>query len=231
MPISGMVFAVTMIGMGLVGIVNSDLMPVWNPVFGTGSAHKLLVEFGIGVSLVSGTGLLFSRSAAGAARLLLATLSVWVLLFRLPNFIRTSPFEACWTVFPLLVMISGSMVIYVWVAVEWDHEHVRWISTTNGLHVARALYGLALIFFGIAHLIDVPDTVSLVPRWLPSPLFLAYCNDFTFIAAGVAVLLFKRWAQLAAALSAIQIGSFLLLVWIPIVMRGSRVRFQWSETF
>jgi hypothetical protein len=35
---------------------------------------------------------------------------------------------------------------------------------------------------------------------------------------------------LSAALSAFQIGLFLLLVWIPIVAAGSKVPFQWSET-
>jgi len=35
---------------------------------------------------------------------------------------------------------------------------------------------------------------------------------------------------MAAALSALQIALFLLLVWIPIVAVGSKVPFQWSET-
>jgi hypothetical protein len=37
-------------------------------------------------------------------------------------------------------------------------------------------------------------------------------------------------AGLAAALSALQISLFLLLVWIPIVLAGSKNSFQWSET-
>ena len=35
---------------------------------------------------------------------------------------------------------------------------------------------------------------------------------------------------MAAALSALQIGLFLLLVWIPIVAAGSKVPSQWTET-
>jgi uncharacterized membrane protein len=230
MRISGIVFAITMIGVGIVGIVNRDLMPVWNPVSGAGLAHKLLVDFGIGVSIVSGIGLLVPRSAAGAARSLLVTLLLWLLLFRLPNFLQIAPFAACWTVFPLLVMLSGSMTIYVWVATEWDHEHVRWIRKESGLYTARTLYGCALIFFGLAHFIDVQETVSLIPNWLPSHVFWAYFTGCAFIAAGVAMVV-NICARLAAALSALQIALFLLLVWIPIVAAGSRVRFQWSETF
>src|SRR5579871_6897285 len=94
------VFAIALIGAGLLGIFSPDLMPLWNPVPGTGSAHVLLLYLGIGISFIAGIGLLVQRVAAMAARLLLAALLTWMLLFRLPNFFRAPPFAACWSVFP-----------------------------------------------------------------------------------------------------------------------------------
>jgi hypothetical protein len=49
---------------------------------------------------------------------------LWLLLFRLPNFFHAAPFEACWSVFPLAVMLAAAEVLYVWFAADWDREHL-----------------------------------------------------------------------------------------------------------
>ncbi len=222
-------FATTMIGLGAIGLFRPDFVPVWNPVPATIPARELLLYLGAVISLMCGIGLLVQRVAIIAARLLLATLLLWLLLLRMPNFLHASAFEACWTVFPLAVMLAATWVLYVWLTADWDRMHLGLISGDNGLRIARVLYGICLIFFGTAHFIDVKDTVSLIPNWLPAHLFWAYFTGSTFIAAGLAVLS-GLYAWLAAALSAAQIGLFLLLVWIPIVAAGSKNSFQWSET-
>jgi uncharacterized membrane protein len=223
------VFSATMIGLGIVGLLHRDFVPVWSPVPASAPVRELFVYLGPLISLTAGIALLVPRLASIGARLLLATLLLWLLLFRLPNFLHASPFEACWSVFPLAVMLAAAWVLYVWFATDWDRKHLSFINGNNGLRIARVLYGLSLIFFGVAHFIDVKDTLSLIPHWLPAHLFWVYFTGCAFVAAGVAVLI-GLYARLASALSAVEIASFLLLVWIPIVAAGSKVPFQWSET-
>ena len=224
------VFAVTMIVLGAVGLLHPDSVPLWNPIPVNVPARVLLVYFSALISLASGIGLLVQSMAAIAARVLLTTLFLWLLLLRLPNFLLETAFEACWSVFPLMVMLAATWVLYVWFAADWDRKHLRFISSNNGLRIARVLYGLCLIFFGVAHFIDVKDTVSLIPHWLPSHMFWVYFTGCAFIAAGLATLI-GFYARLAATLSAFQIASFLFLVWVPIVAKGSKDLSQWSETF
>jgi hypothetical protein len=100
---------------------------------------------------------------------------------------------------------------------------------SKGLRIARALYGLSLIFFGAAHFIDVRDTLSLISNWLVGHLFWAYLTGCAFIAAGIATLT-SLYARLAVTLSVLQVTLFLVLVWLPIVATGSKDSFQWSET-
>lgn len=222
------VFAITMIGLGIVGLLYQDFVPVWNPVPVGSPGHEGFVYLGPIISVASGIGFLVPRVAVIAARLLLTTLLFWLLFFRLPNLLLTPLFEACWSVFPLAVMLAAAWIVYVWFATDWDRQHLSFISGNNGLYIAHALYGVSLIFFGSAHFIDLKDTLSLIPNWLPGHTFWAYFTGCSFIAAGVAVLA-GPCAQLAAFFSALQIGLFLLLVWIPIIAAGSIIRFQWGE--
>lgn len=222
-------FAITMIGLGAIGLLHPDFVPLWNPILTGVPARETFIDLGALLSLAAGIGLLVPRVAAIAARLLLATLFLWLLLFRLPNFFLEPAFAACWSVFPLTVMLAAAWVLYVRLAADWDREHLSFLSSNGGLRIARLLYGLCLIFFGAAHFIDVKDTLSLIPHWLPGHLFWAYFTGSAFIAAGIATLM-GVCARLAVALSAFQLALFLFLVWIPIVASGSKVPFQWSET-
>jgi hypothetical protein len=222
------IFAVTMIGLGIIGLFHRNFVPVWNPAPKV-SAGGLLVSLSSLISLSAGIGLLIRRTAGTAARLLLATFLLWLLLFRLPNFLLVPAFAACWTVFPLAVMLAAAWVLYVWFASDWDRNYLRFVIGSNGLRVAHTLYGLSLIFFGAAHFIDVKDTLSLIPNWLPGHLFWAYFTGCAFVAAGIAALT-GICARLAVTLSVLQLTLFLLLVWLPIVATGTKDPFQWSET-
>ncbi len=138
------IFAVTMIVLGAVGLLHPDFVPLWNPVPVNVPARVLLVYLSALISVASGIGLLVQRMAAIAARLLLTTLFLWLLLLRLPNFLLEPAFEACWSVFPLMIMLAAAWVLYVWFAADWDRKHLTFISSNNGLRIARVLYGLSL---------------------------------------------------------------------------------------
>jgi uncharacterized membrane protein len=223
-------FAATMIGLGILGLIKRDFTPIWEPVPAGAPAHLLLVYLCAFISLACGIGLLWKRTNALAARVLFAYLLLWWLLFRLPGMFRTpTAVDVYWSCCETSVTLAAAWVLYIWFAADWDKQHFGFATGDRGLHIARILYGLALIPFGIAHFHYLEHTAELVPSWLPWHLAWAYFTGGALIVAGVAVLV-GVYARLAAALSAFEIAMFTLLVWVPIVAAGSRDAFQWSET-
>jgi uncharacterized membrane protein len=224
------VFAATMIALGIVGLIKGDYAGIWQPVPKGVVAREVLAYLCAFTALASGIGLLWQRVAPLAARVLLGYLLVWLLVFRVRDILLAPTGQDSWSgCGETAVMVAGAWVLYAWFAADWDRQRLSFATSDKGLRIAQVFYGLAMIPFGVAHFNYVKETAALVPGWLPWHVAWAYFFGCTFIAAGVAMLI-SVYPRLAAALSALQLGIFTLLVWVPIMAAGGKDAFSWGET-
>jgi uncharacterized membrane protein len=221
------VFAATIIALGILGLINGDYN-LWQPLPNGVPASEMLAYLCAFIPVVCGIGLLWMRKATPAARVLFVYFLLWLVAFRAPHLLHGLTVNVYWSLSQTGVMLAAAWVLYVCFAADWDRQRFSFATGDKGLRIARSVYGAAIIPFGIAHFQYVEHTASMVPGWLPAPVAWTYFTGASFIVAGVAVLV-GVCARLAAALSALQVGLFLALVWVPAVVTRSLNTFQWGE--
>ncbi len=223
------VFAVTLLALGIIGLIRGDFGAIWEPVPKWASAREALAYLCALIAAGCGLGLLWPRAAAAAARVLFFYLVLWFVLFRLPVIWHAPTVAVTWEgCGETAVILAAAWVLYAQLATGRDRQVLGLLSGASGLRLARALFGLALIAFGVAHFAYVAQTASLVPAWLPAHVSWVYLTGAAYVAAGIAVLVGSR-ARPAAALAAVMMGLFTLLVWIPAVASAAADASQWSE--
>jgi uncharacterized membrane protein len=222
-------FAATLIALGIVGLVRGDFAPIWDSVPKGLPLRGALAYLCALICLACGAGLLLRRAAAGASRVLVLYLILWLLLIK-GRFILLQPLvEVSYqSSGETAVILAGAWVLYAWFASDWDRKHLRFAVGDNGVRIARVLYGLALLAFGFSHFAYLDLTAPLVPSWLPGHVFWAYFTGASYLAAGLAVLI-GFWARLASALSALQIAGITFLVWVPLMVAGNTSSQHWVE--
>jgi uncharacterized membrane protein len=222
-------FSATLIALGVYGLASGHLAGIWQPVPGILPGREFLVYLCALLALGTGLGLLCRSTAASASRLLFAYLLLWFMFFKAPGiFLSPMSAGAYESGGETAVIVSGAWILYAGFSTKWDHRYLGFATGKSGICLARGFYSLALIAFGISHFAYLKLTASLVPGWLPGPFAWAYFTGSMYIAAGLGILT-RVYARLAATLSALQMGLFTVLVWVPMVMAGSAQAFQWSE--
>lgn len=205
-------FAAAMIAIGINGFMRHDFNVIWQPVPKWVPVRAVWVLMCALVPLASGIGLIWQRTVVVAARVLRGYTLLWLLLVRVPDIALRPSIGTAWAFFKIAVLVAPAWVL----------------TGDRGLRIARTLYGMAMIFFGVAHFMYMNLTAPLVPSWLPWHVAWGYLTGATFIAAGIAIII-GVLGGLAAALSALQMGLFTLLVWVPIIARGGAKPSDWAE--
>ena len=217
------VFAVSLIGLGMLGLLHGDFALVWQPV-PDWVPGRGLIAYACGVaSLVSGLGLLWRRTMPSASTVAFIYLLLWLVLLRIPAIFIAPRVEVSWSgCGENAIALAGALALF---AVLRSND-----PATQSVTSARVMLGIALIPCGLAHLVYIKDTAGAVPAWIPGHVGWAVATALGFFAAAAGIL-FSVFARLAAAMVTGMMAAFTLLVWLPGALGAPHNRFQWTALF
>ena len=223
-------FAVGMIGLGILALIYGDFAMVWQPV-APWVPGRTILAYGSGlIMLLGGVGLLFRATAAWSVRILFPYLIIWLLL-KVPALIVAPQMEAVWLGFgELAVLLSGGWILFATLTRPLDGSPLTFVTGDKSIQLARMLFAVSLIPIGLSHLVYVKETAELVPAWLPYRVGWAYLTGVGQIACGLGVL-FSIFPRVAASAEAGMISLFTLLVWGPAILAAPTARLPWTAFF
>jgi uncharacterized membrane protein len=223
-------FAVGMIGLGILALIYGDFALVWQPVAAWVPGRTGLAYTSGLVMLLGGAGLLFRATATLSAQILFPYLIGWLLL-KVPALVVAPQMEAVWLGFgELAVLLAGGWTLFAVLAELRERSLFTFATGENGIGIARILFAVSLIPIGLSHILYVKETANLVPAWLPFRAGWAYVTGVGQIACGIGVL-FSIYPRVAAAAEAGMLSLFTLLVWGPAILAAPKTRLPWTAFF
>jgi uncharacterized membrane protein len=223
-------FAVGMIGLGILALVYGDFALVWQPVAPWIPGRTVLASGSGLIMLLGGVGLLLRSTVTWSVRILFPYLIIWLLL-KVPALLVAPQMEAVWLGFgEIAVLMTGGWVLFATLAGLREGSPLTFATGANGIRLAGMLFAVSLIPIGLSHLVYVKQTVELVPAWLPYRVGWAYLTGAGQIACGLGVL-FSILPRVAAWAEAGMISVFTLLVWGPAIVAAPKTRLPWTAFF
>ncbi len=232
LPVIGRIFyGIAIAVMGLQTIYYSDFPYMLIPPKHSSIPGLGIIAYVFGAMLIlAGVCIVFEKKIRPAS-LLLGSILLLIFCFYFipyqfmanPNFMQFGEWE---NAEKELALAGSAFVIAGYFSGESENFII--VFLTKLIPLGAILFSLAIICFGISHLLYPTDVADYMPSWIPFKIFWAYFTGTALIGSGIAIIL-KIKLRLIATLLGIMILSWFILVHIPKVIaspfayRGSEV--------
>ncbi|GAB2555921.1 DoxX family protein [Spirosoma areae] len=216
-------YGVGLIGLGIQHVLYADFRPVILPQW-PGWLHGLAIWAylaGIGL-MVAGAAIIFSRKAGRIALGLGGVLFLFFIGFHVPYQVFISPNSfhlGLWTDALKEIALSGGAFS---MADSFSGEDAALTSRPSPLMekvrpLGKIFFSIMLVAFGIDHFLYTEGVATLVPAWIPGPVFWTYFAAVALIGSGIAIQ-FTSTVKPVGLLLGIMLLLWLIVLHIPRAM-------------
>ena len=178
------------------------------------------------------TAIVFNYKIKSAALSLGLLIFVWTLFRHFPLVIANITDPAELNSMFMALAVSGSSLI---IANSIQHGTLsyptflkinRYVVNVFG----NSFYGVAMVVFGIQHILYAPFIASLIPAWIPGGHFWSYGTGLALIAAGISIT-FEWKSKSSTLLLGMMISLWIVLVHMPRVKINPSDYYEWASLF
>jgi hypothetical protein len=179
-------------------------------VLGNGTLHEIVLYATAVAYVIGGALIQFPRTLRSGAMLIGAVVGLFAIL-QLPEIAAKPRIYTSWgNLFETLGILCGALFVLARTGDPPNRQLLRF---------TQILFGVCAVSFALEQAFYLPDTASLVPKWLPpGQMFWAVFTTVAF-ALGAVAILSGRYALLAAQLMTAMIAIFGITIWIPTALQ------------
>jgi uncharacterized membrane protein len=216
------VYGFAAIAIGIIGLVWGDFSTVWQPV-PADVPHRTALAYIAAILLIAGGAAMQRRQTAQVGVLVLTILYFMSALLWLPRVIGFPRMIGTWLGFAeQFALVAAGAVAYSSFAPpdgQWAERKIR---------IGRALFGLCLVVFALAHFMALKETAGMVPKWIPpGQRFWGITTGVAHLLAGLSIMT-GVLAVIASRLFTAMLIAFGILVWVPLLFSSADAHMVWG---
>ncbi|UFH54743.1 hypothetical protein [Spirosoma sp. KNUC1025] len=220
--------AIAMVSLGLEHLITGNFPVALLPIPGHFPGRYVMVlTLGI-VLITAGMCVGVSWKADYGAFGLGVLFGLLALSLHVPPLLKNPSNGGAWTVFGELLAFSGGSFFAAGLLSQAGSAPS---NRRFGLILAgRCLFAGALVIFGVLHFIYAHYIATLMPSWIPAPLFWAYFVGVAFLATAVSLLI--NWLRtLSTGLLGLMFLLWVVVLHAPRTAKNPQVEPEWTSLF
>ncbi len=224
-------YIIAIVGLGIEHFVTRNFPTALLPVPDSMPDRLFFVYFTGIVFIASAVCIAINKLIKSAAVTLGLLLLLLIIYPHLPNLV-SSPYDPNeWTAFlEVTSLCAGAFIIAGSFGNEFSFNHNKSKIFYTILKIARYVFAIAFLCFGIQHFMYTAFILTLIPAWIPFPNFWEILIKITFIATSLS-LIFNIQTRLTSALAGIMFLMWVIFLHIPLVASNSHTETQWTSLF
>lgn len=208
------VFAIGVAGLGLQQFYFPGFRPVFVPAWPLWMAEPQFFIYLSSIGLIISAVFIVLNIKAKKTSLILGCVFLGLLVvFHIPfHVIQSNTSLGSWTNTFKILAFSGSC--FVLAGSLSDDADKRRTFLEKLIPMGQIFFGIMMFVFGIDHFLYYQFVETLVPRWIPWPLFWTSFAGIALIGSGISFI-FKIKVKLIGILTAIMLFAWFLILHIP----------------
>lgn len=226
------VYGIATLAAGVLDLIWGEFEAAHQPLqaFGDNIPGREIFAYIIAICMIAGGAGILWRRTARAGAVAVAVVYLIFAVFWLPRF-YTAPRVLGFRI-PIYIGVLGGVaqqIILVVAAAIVYVEATSDASRQRTISLARWIFGLCSINFGLSHLTNVQITAAFVPRWIPfGGEFWALATGICFVLAGMAILS-RVLDVVAARLLGLMLLLFSVLALTPPIFHTPHDHVAWGS--